>query len=142
MGEKIILVIISTKKYLIFLFAKYENFTLLWGPSFMWEEGACIYGTPRVYNNFPYWILYLWWFFFFFEIIPVMILSANKWEKSSSATIYFWCSVPNEYSCPCKIVEPKFLTSKICDGYNLQVLFYSSHINLITERGWEETNHN
>ena len=56
MGEKIILVIISTKKYLIFLFAKYENFTLL--------------------NIIPVMI-----FFFFLEIIPVMILSANINER-------------------------------------------------------------
>ena len=24
------------------------------GPPFIWEEGACIYGTPRVHNNFPF----------------------------------------------------------------------------------------
>ena len=25
----------------------------LWDPPFMWEEGARIYGTPGVHNNFP-----------------------------------------------------------------------------------------
>ena len=24
-----------------------------WDPPFMWEEGARIYGTPGVHNNFP-----------------------------------------------------------------------------------------
>ena len=24
-----------------------------WDPLFMWDEGACIYGTPGVPNNFP-----------------------------------------------------------------------------------------
>ena len=29
----------------------------LWDPPFMCEDGVCIYGTPEVYNNFP-WIGY------------------------------------------------------------------------------------
>ena len=85
----------------------------------MWEEGAYIYGTPGVHNNFPFFYIYLVISFFYIIIIIntlVIVLYVKIHLKTRKKLFLFYQKVIKE--------KKRRIKMRFCAQTFLQIEFF------------------